>query len=250
MRRILALLLILLMLPGGLGEDQMAELREIRKSAEEAIAQIQAPVPSETPVPGAPTPSPTPDMTPYEDLQNGSRGDEVKRLQQKLMDLGYLRGSADGVFGNKTAEAVRAFQQAQGLSATGVADAATQRALYALESAPSLVTYEALNYAALKPGGGQYEGTRVQFTGRVLQVLTDDTYRDTAGVYTLLRVATRSVASDVVYVYGFLPADGDPLQEGDQVVIRGTTRGHIVYENTAGTYSDLPRVEAEDVAIE
>ena len=40
-------------------------------------------------------------------LCNGSRGDDVRRLQQALIQLGFLSGSADGVFGNKTEEAVR-----------------------------------------------------------------------------------------------------------------------------------------------
>lgn len=54
-------------------------------------------------------------------LKQGSSGAEVKELQAKLIELGYLKGSADGVYGNKTVAAVKAFQQANKLSADGVA---------------------------------------------------------------------------------------------------------------------------------
>ena len=62
-------------------------------------------------------------------LRDGDRGDAVKTLQQKLISLGYLNRSADGVFGAGTKAAVRAFQNAHSLSATGVADAATLSAI-------------------------------------------------------------------------------------------------------------------------
>jgi len=41
----------------------------------------------------------------------------VQTLQNKLISLGYLSGSADGKFGSSTRRAVKAFQQANGLIA-------------------------------------------------------------------------------------------------------------------------------------
>ena len=46
----------------------------------------------------------------YPALQRGSRGDEVTALQQRLIELGYLEGEADGQFGSITAAAVEAAQ--------------------------------------------------------------------------------------------------------------------------------------------
>ena len=67
----------------------------------------------------------------YKTLKNGSSGYNVKALQMRLIELHYLRsGSADGKFGNKTKSAVERFQSANGLAVTGVADDATQNALY------------------------------------------------------------------------------------------------------------------------
>ena len=54
-------------------------------------------------------------------LKVGSKGADVKSLQEKLIELGYLSGKADGVYSNKTAEAVKAYQKAQKLTADGVA---------------------------------------------------------------------------------------------------------------------------------
>ena len=54
-------------------------------------------------------------------LHNGSRGEEVHVLQQALIDLGYLKGTADGVFGNRTENAVRAFQKKNRLEVDGLA---------------------------------------------------------------------------------------------------------------------------------
>ena len=64
-------------------------------------------------------------------LEVGSKGPEVKALQQRLKDLGYYRGSVDGSFGASTENAVTAFQWASGLTADGKAGTATLNAIYA-----------------------------------------------------------------------------------------------------------------------
>lgn len=45
---------------------------------------------------------------------------ENKAIQQKLKELGYYKGSIDGVYGQGTRSAVIAFQKANGLSADGI----------------------------------------------------------------------------------------------------------------------------------
>ncbi len=72
-------------------------------------------------------------------LRQGAQGVEVRRLQNKLKSLGYLKSNADGIYGAKTVQAVRAFQQRHSLSQDGVAGEKTQRKLYsdkALKAAP------------------------------------------------------------------------------------------------------------------
>jgi hypothetical protein len=62
-------------------------------------------------------------------LRKGSRGAEVKDLQQRLTKLGYSTNGIDGVFGQGTDSAVRKFQKAKKLTADGIVGAATKRAL-------------------------------------------------------------------------------------------------------------------------
>ena len=65
------------------------------------------PTVSVTPVP-VPTISPNPK---YHNLTQGERGDDVRALQQRLIELGYLpEGAADGAYGGQTRNAVRRFQ--------------------------------------------------------------------------------------------------------------------------------------------
>ena len=53
--------------------------------------------------------------------QLGSRGQEVRAVQQKLKSLGFYGGSVDGVFGAQTKKAVVAFQKRVGITADGIA---------------------------------------------------------------------------------------------------------------------------------
>lgn len=52
-------------------------------------------------------------------LKVGSKGTGVRTLQAALNALGYSAGYTDGEFGSKTEKAVKAFQQAYGLTADG-----------------------------------------------------------------------------------------------------------------------------------
>ncbi|MBQ3575594.1 MAG: peptidoglycan-binding protein, partial [Clostridia bacterium] len=74
--------------------------------------------------------APTAEPIQYETLQKGSKGDKVKEMQTVLKALGHLSGSADGDFGPGTEKAVKAFQAAEGLEQTGIADNKTLTVLY------------------------------------------------------------------------------------------------------------------------
>jgi len=56
----------------------------------------------------------------FRDLGVGVSGDDVRQLQGFLQAGGYLRGAPDGKFQAATAAAVRAWQKALGVEATGV----------------------------------------------------------------------------------------------------------------------------------
>ncbi|QAY66727.1 S41 family peptidase [Paenibacillus protaetiae] len=63
------------------------------------------------------------------DLKQGAYGDDVKTIQTLLSLLGYSPVGDAGYFSGQTADALRAFQAAEGLDRTGVYDSATAHTL-------------------------------------------------------------------------------------------------------------------------
>ncbi len=57
------------------------------------------------------------------------RGDDVISLQERLLELGYDAGRADGILGPETEAGLRAFQRDYGLTSDGTCGPATLRAL-------------------------------------------------------------------------------------------------------------------------
>lgn len=62
-------------------------------------------------------------------VKMGSRGADVTYLQQRLTAKGYGVGKIDGIFGQKTLEAVKAFQAENGLVVDGIVGEKTWAAL-------------------------------------------------------------------------------------------------------------------------
>ena len=59
----------------------------------------------------------------------GSSGEDVKKVQQRLIQYGYLTGTADGRYGAQTRAAVELFQRRNGLAVDGRVGAQTAAAL-------------------------------------------------------------------------------------------------------------------------
>ena len=55
----------------------------------------------------------------------GSQGQEVTNIQTRLKSWGYYSGSIDGIYGWRTANAVKEFQRKNGLTADGISGPAT-----------------------------------------------------------------------------------------------------------------------------
>lgn len=62
-------------------------------------------------------------------ISQGSRGETVRQIQQKLKRWGYYKGSVDGVYGAQTLAAVKHFQRKNGLTADGKAGPKTLAAM-------------------------------------------------------------------------------------------------------------------------
>lgn len=69
----------------------------------------------------------------------GSRGEEVKEIQRRLKKWDYYNGSVDGIYGNKTKNAVKKFQKNNNLTADGIAGKATLKkmGIYGLSNSSS-----------------------------------------------------------------------------------------------------------------
>ena len=61
----------------------------------------------------------------------GDYNDDIYKIQERLISLGYMEGEADGEYGSMTEVAVKNFQTANGLEATGIVEQATYDKLFA-----------------------------------------------------------------------------------------------------------------------
>ncbi len=86
--------------------------------------------------------------------QLGSRGQEVRQIQQKLRQLGLYSGSVDGVYGTATQKAVRQFQKNCGITADGIAG-------------PKTLLYLGLGSGGSSSAGG-YSSSDVYLLARII----------------------------------------------------------------------------------
>lgn len=113
---------------------------------EAGLPGLQVDLPAAPTQEPAPTEVPEPTITPnkaYKNIEYGDKGNNVRKLQERLIELGYLpEGAADGSFGYQTARAVREFQGKNGLNRDGVAGPATLTRLYEDPDVIAAVTAE------------------------------------------------------------------------------------------------------------
>lgn len=97
-------------------------------------------------------------------LRKGSKGEYVTLLQTKLIQQGYSLDpyGADGSFGNKTLEAVKAFQKAHGLTVDGVVGQKTWDALNSGEVVYYTVTIKHVAQNVADEIVKKYGGTMVK----------------------------------------------------------------------------------------
>ena len=81
------------------------------------------------------------DSAPHYAVSNGTDGDDVAQIQQRLYELGYLANATDVTahFGDSTTEAVKKMQNVNGLTVDGTVGQQTINLLYSDEVKPNLI---------------------------------------------------------------------------------------------------------------
>ncbi len=164
----------------------------------------------------------------YEELTKGTSGQLVYELQQRLVELGYDTNGIDGNYGGGTESAIMAFQAANELEVTGVADPITQTMLYEGKK-PDTTTTNASKSTSIfeKKAGSQFYTTNDK----------DMAKKGETGVYAYSNYGRNYdqyyiIDLDEGYVYEFCEGNGDTV--GEKVKIQsGNLNDYILI-----TYSD------------
>jgi peptidoglycan DL-endopeptidase LytE len=116
------------------------------------------------------------------EMKIGSRGNNVKVLQQNLKLLGYFQyPQITGYYGTITQEAVKKFQRNNGLSATGIADA---RTVQLIQNAVNKQSVKFSQASALKIGSRGTEVSKLQQNLKQLGYFTYPEITDYYGTFT------------------------------------------------------------------
>ncbi|MEH2058505.1 MAG: peptidoglycan-binding protein [Nostoc sp.] len=101
-------------------------------------------------------------------LRVGDRGEPVRIVQEQLIQAGYLEGEPNGYYGPYTADAVKRFQAANFLTASGVAGPTTRAKLYSSVNTASKSEFNTLEIQTRLRERGFYKG-------KLNGVMADDT---------------------------------------------------------------------------
>ena len=70
----------------------------------------------------------------YAQMEKGAKGEAVSALQTRLKELGFYSIAVDGDYGNGTVNAIKAFEEYNGLTPTGIASVELQTLLFSDEA--------------------------------------------------------------------------------------------------------------------
>lgn len=195
-------------------------------------------------------------LSTYNKLAKGSKGDAVKELQERLIELKYLAGNADGAYGEKTALAVTTFQKVTGITPTGIADPDTQARLFSVNAEDNperqldQSSYDKMNYKAIARDPSAYKDKKISFTGKVIQVVENEA--EILGItisQTTYRIATKGSYDDIVLVIYSRPSGASRILDDDRVTVYGTCDGVTSYKSTMGGTITIPSCIADRIEL-
>ena len=170
--------------------------------------------------------------------QLGSRGEEVRKIQQKLKNWGYYAGSVDGIYGTQTRDAVKFFQRKNGLTVDGIAGKKTLAAMgISSSSSSSSGSYSSNDiYLLAKVIGAEARGE--SYTGQVaVGAVVLNRVKHSSFPDTISGVVYQSGAFSCVTDSNWNTTPNDTAKKAAQDAINGwdPTGGAIYYYNPAKT---------------
>lgn len=178
-------------------------------------------------------------------LQLGMQGQEVKKLQEELKEIGFYYGRVTGDFDSRTEVAVKTAQQTYGLPANGVVDPATRKAFWRNLSRQRRIQMQGANRGA--PGQREAAGTRgrcpaVDSALTALVPATKETVDEGKGRTSAL-IPPESVLGLTVAEYPtfwfYVPYSPDAVHSAEFVLL--DDKDNYVYKTTL-TLSETPGV--------
>ena len=175
-------------------------------------------------------------MAKYTALQNGMRGSEVKKLQERLAAVGYNVGAtgADGIYGANTAASVRKYQQDNGLSVDGMAGKQTQGRLYAPAAKPKAEEKS-------KAGKTTAAEKTPDYSAYAYDATTDDAYMQALAV---LQEAEKAAPSYAGTYDTKLEEIYDKIVNRDK--FKYDVNGDALYQQLAAQYQQQGKMAMED----
>ena len=200
----------------------------------------------------------------YEELDRGSKGEEVSDVQERLKELGYYSGSLSGKYDSETQKAFKQFEKNNNLESDGkasqydlvilfssTAEAKTtptpapekeEKAKKTTEEVPEgYLPFTDFDYTEFFRYPEKYYGTKIVLKGKVLQVL------GTRSSGYEIRLATAG-SDDVVYVR--VPFDpGFNILENDRLTVYAEMRNPFTYTSTFRNSVTIPSANADSIKL-
>ena len=111
------------------------------------------------------------------ELKKGSKGDDVKKLQERITELGYFAGPISGNYQDKTVKAIKKIQEQNGMKASGKVDETTWNLIF---NSPGIVMPDQTPKPTPSPEPVPFAIT-VDVRNQIVSVYT----RDEEGNYTI-----------------------------------------------------------------
>lgn len=124
----------------------LEELLETQERLTAAIEEAQNK--TETEEGGQEDNTPTLDTSNYSELSKGSKGEAVESIQKRLFELGFYSKAIDGDYGNGTVNAIKEFEEYNGLEQTGIATPEFQAYLFSDNAKAKPVSVASIKFAS------------------------------------------------------------------------------------------------------